>query len=306
MFDYDVVIIGGSLAGLTAGLHLVRQKHQVALLEMGIPGGEAVNMEYVEGYPGFPDGISGTQLVTELTDQATDKGLELVMTEISGIQRRTNYHWVKCADGNGYATGIVIIAEETHHKKLGVPDEEKFTGRGISNCAMCDGSFFKEKVVAVCGGGDSGITDAIHLTKLASRVIVLEVLPQVTASAVLKERALSNPGLEIRTGIKVEAIVGEYQVEGIELVNADGQRETLKVDGVFVKIGREPHTEYLKDLVPLDSQGRILVNDRMETGVPYILAAGDIRSGSSNRIMDSAEDGTRAAITAGELLKEME
>jgi len=306
MFDYDVVIIGGSLAGLTAGLHLVRAEHQVVLLEGEIPGGEVVNMEWVGGYPGFPDGVSGTELVTELMNQAIDYGLELVMTGVSGIQRRTNYHWVKCADGKGYATGVVIIAEETQHKKLGVPGEDRLTGRGISNCASCDGSFFKEKVVAVCGGGDAGITDAIYLTKLASKVIVLEAMPEITAGAALKEGALSNPGLEIRTGIKVKAIIGEQQVEGIELVNADGRSETLKVDGVFVQIGREPHIDYVKGLLPLDSQGRIIVNDRMETEVPYILAAGDIRSGSINQITANAEDGTRAARTAEELLKEMD
>ena len=225
--------------------------------------------------------------------------------EIVEIKLFTNGRYVRCASGTGYMTTVVIIAGGSHSKKLGVPGEEKLQGKGVFNCAFCDGSQFADQVVAVCGGGDAGITEALYMTKLASRVIVIEAMPALTASTILEERASANPKLEIRCGTKVEAIVGDSQVEGVELLDVEGQRETLKVDGVLVHVGLEPNTSYLKDLVPLDSGGQIIVNERMETKVPYILAAGDIRSGSPNQIITAAGDGATAALSAERLLQEL-
>jgi len=305
MFDYDVVIIGGGPAGLTAGLYLGRAKRRTLLLGKEIFEGPVVNIEWIENYPGFADGVAGAQLVSEMVTQATKYGVQIEQAEVVGIELYTSSRWVKCADGSGYTTTVVIIAGGAHHKKLGVPGEEELRGKGIFNCALCDGGKFAERAVAVCGGGDSGITEALYMTKLASKVIVVELMPALTASAVLQERALANPKLEIRTGVKVEAIVGENQVEGVELVDAGGQRETLKVDGVLVQVGVEPNTDYLKGIVPLDGQGKIIVNDRMETEIPYILAAGDIRSGAPNQIITAAGDGAIAAIAAEKLLQEL-
>jgi len=305
MFDYEVVIIGGGPAGLTAGLYLSRAKRRTILLGKEIFEGPVVNIEWIENYPGFADGVAGAQLVSEMVTQATKYGLQLEQAEVVGIELLTDYRRIKCADGAGYTTAVVIIAGGAHPQKLGVPGEEKLQGKGIFHCALCDGGKFAEQVVAVCGGGDSGITEALYMTKLASKVIVVELMPALTASAVLQERALANPKLEIRTGVKVEAIVGENQVEGLELVDAGGQRETLKVDGVLIHVGLEPNTDYLKGIVPLDSQGRIIVNERMETEIPYILAAGDIRGGSLNQIITAAGDGATAAISAEKLLQEL-
>jgi len=305
MFDYDVVIVGGGPAGLTAGLYLGRAKRRTILLGKEIFEGPVANMELIENYPGFADGVAGAQLISEMVTQTTKYGVQLEQAEVVGIELYSNCRWVKCADGAGYTTAVVIIAGGTHHKKLGVPGEEKLQGKGVFNCALCDGGKFAERVVAVCGGGDSGVTEALYMTKLASKVIVIELMPALTASAILQERALANPKLEIRTGVKVEAIVGENQVEGVELTDAKGQKETLKVDGVLVQIGVEPNTDYLKGVVPLDTQGRIIVNERMETEVPYILAAGDIRSGSPNQIITAAGDGAIAAISAEKLLQEL-
>ncbi len=305
MFDYEVVIIGGGPAGLTAGLYLGRAKRRTILLGKEIFEGTVVNIEWIENYPGFADGVAGAQLITEMVTQATKYGLQIEPAEVAGIELYKDCRWVKCADGSGYTTSVVIIAGGTHHKRLGVPGEEKLRGKGIFNCALCDGGKFAERVVAVCGGGDAGLTEALYMTKLASKVIVVELMPALTASAVLQERALANPKLEIRTGVKVEAIAGENQVEGVELVDAGGQRETLKVDGVLVQVGLEPNTSYLKGIVPLDRQGRIIVNEMMETEIPCILAAGDIRSGSSNQIITAAGDGAIAAISAQRLLQEL-
>ncbi len=305
MFSYDAVIIGGGPAGLTAGLYLSRAKRRTVLLEKEIFGGPIMDYECIENYPGFTDGVSGAHLASEMVTQATKYGLKLELAEVVGIELFTSCRLVKCADGTDYTTTVVIITGGAKPKKLGVPGEEKLQGKGMFNCAFCDGGQFAERVVAVCGGGDSGITEALYLTKLASKVILMEAMPVLNASAVLQERALANPKLEIRTGVKVEAIVGESWVEAVELLDASGQRETLKVDGVLVHVGRDPNTTYLESIVPLDSEGRIIANDRMETKVPYILTAGDIRSGSPNQIVTAAGDGAMAAISAERLLQEL-
>jgi len=306
MFEYDVVIVGGGPAGLAAGLYLSRGKHRTILLEKESFGGYIKNVEWIENYPGFAEGVAGAQLASEMVTQATKYGLQLEQAEVVGIELYSSSRWVKCAGGTGYTVSVVIISAGSRLKKLGVPGEEVLQGKGVFNCALCDGGQFRERVVAVCGGGDSGITEALYMTKLASKVILIEAEPSLTATAVLQERASANPKLDIRCGVRVEAILGDSQVEAIELLEVgSGQKETLKVDGVLAHVGLEPNTSYLEGIVPLDSQGQIIVNDRMETDVPYILAAGDVRSGSPRQIVTAVGDGATAAISAQRLLQEL-
>jgi thioredoxin reductase (NADPH) len=304
MFDYDAVIVGGGPAGLTAGLYLCRGNWRTVLLDKESFGGYIKNIELIENYPGFADGVSGAQLATQMVNQATRYGLRLEQTEVVGIEVFSSSKWVTCVDGKGYTTAAIIIAGGSIPKKLGVPGEEELRGKGVISCAFCDGGQFVDRVVAVCGGGDSGITEALYLAKLASKVVVLEVMPKLNATAILQDRVRDNPRMEVHCGVKVEAIVGKDKVEGIDISEAgNGKKQTLKVDGVLVHVGLDPNTGYLEGIVPLDSQGQIIVNEWMETEVPGIFSAGDIRSKSPRQVTAAVGDGAAAGIATQRFLQ---
>jgi thioredoxin reductase (NADPH) len=306
MFDWDVVIIGGGPAGLTAGLYLGRANRRTLLLDKDSFGGYIRNVESVDNYPGFADGIAGAELASGMVRQATKYGLQTELAEVTGIELFSGCRWVGCAGGQGYTTEIVIIAGGSRNRKLAVPGEESLRNKGVFSCALCDGGQFAGRTIAVCGGGDAGVSEALYMTKIASRVVLIEAEPKLTATAVLQERAYANPKLEIICGVRVDAITGDDRVKGIQLTGNPGKakRGTREVDGVLVQIGLEPNTDYLDGIVPLDSRGQIIVNGRMETEVPYILAAGDIRSGSPRQVVTAVGDGAIAAITAQGLLQE--
>jgi thioredoxin reductase (NADPH) len=284
MFDYDAVIIGGGPAGLTAGLYLARAKFRTLLLEEESFGGKIKNVEWIENYPGFAKGIAGVQLANEMEAQAVNYGLRREMGKASGLEVFSESRWVSCADGRGYTTSVVILAGGSRPKKLHVPGEDALEGKG-----------------------DSGITEALYMSKIASRVILIEALPKLTATALLQERLAANPKITIRTGNRVEAIAGNGHVEGLAIKDVTtGQSETLKVDGILVHIGLDANTGYLEGIVDLDSHGQIIVNQKMETSVPYILAAGDIRSSSPGQVATAVGDGTTAAMSAIRLLQNRE
>jgi thioredoxin reductase (NADPH) len=305
MFDCDVVIIGGGPAGLTSGLYLSRANRRTVLLDMDSYGGYIRNVELLENYPGFADGVAGAQLALEMVKQAEKYGLQMDLAEVTGIELFSGTRWVGCSRGQGYTTNVIIIAGGSRHKKLGVPGEAEFEDRGVFNCAFCDGSHFADRVVAVCGGGDSGVTEALYMSKIASKVILLEALPVLTATAVLRERAEANPRLEIHTDMTVEAITGSDKVEAIECLEvSSSKKEKIKVDGVLVQIGLYPNTGYLEGVVPLDEQGFIIVDENMRTEIPGVFAVGDIRSGSPRQVVTAVGDGAVAAIAAQRFLQE--
>jgi thioredoxin reductase (NADPH) len=295
--DWEVVIVGGGPAGLTAGLYLSRAGQRVILLEKEGFGGRIKNVAWIENYPGFSAGVAGPQLASEMVTQATKYGLKLEQREVVGIELFSDCQWVACDNGGGYTSGAIIIAGGSRPKKLGVPGEEKLQGKGIFHCALCDGGEFVDKIVAVCGGGDAGVTEALYMAKLASKIILIEWEPRLTASPILQKRLSDNPKVEIRCGVKVDAILGENRVEAIELSQRGiGTKETLKVDGVLVYVGIEPNTSYLTDIVPLDGDLQIMVNDKMGTQIPSLFAAGDIRNGSPRQIVTAVGDGATAAV----------
>lgn len=304
MYNYDVIIIGGGPAGLTAGLYLSRAKHPTILFEKESFGGYLTKLECIENYPGFAEGVSGAHLASEMMTQAAKYGLHLKQAEVAGIKNFSLSRSVKLTGGGAYTAKVIIIAGGARPKKIGIPGEEELQSKGVMYCSFCEGSQCINKVVAVCGGGNAGITEALYLTKLASKVILFELEPVLTADAIIQERALANPKLEIRCGVKIEAILGKGKVEAVKFVDMkNGQGQELRVDGVLVHVGLEPNTSYLKGIIPLDNEGKIIANERMETKIPYILAAGEVRNGSSGQIITAAADGAKAAFTAIELFQ---
>jgi thioredoxin reductase (NADPH) len=305
MADWDAIIIGGGPAGLTAGLYLCRGNWRTLLIEKESVGGYIMNVATIENYPGFPDGVIGSELGMEMKNQATKYGLKIERGEVIGVQASPGRKIITCAGGNSHTAPAVIIAGGSVHKKLGVPGEERFQGNGVIYCGFCDGGQFFDRVLAVCGGGDAGITEALYIANIASKVIVIEAMPALTATAILQERARENPKIEIRCGVKVVEIVGGEQITGVEIVGGKGEKETIPVDGVLVHVGLDPNTGYLEGTVPLDEQKQVKVNQAMETEIAGIFAAGDIRSGSPRQVSTAVGDGAIAAMAAQRFLQKL-
>ena len=296
--NYEVVIIGGGPAGLTAGLYTARARLDSLLIEKGLVGGQIKNAELVENYPGFPNGVSGYDLGELMHKQAEKYGLKTIIGEASGIELRGEEKVVKTTEGD-FTTRALIIAGGSSYRKLGVPGEEEFTGKGVSYCATCDAGFFQEQPVAVVGGGDAAITEALHLTKYASKVTVIHRREQLRASRILQEKAFTEPKIDFLWDSVVNRIEGDDLVRtiGIKQVKT-GESSVLEVNGIFVAIGFIPDTDYLKDILTLDDLGQIITNEKMETEIPGILAAGDIRKNSARQAITAAGDGATAAINA--------
>ncbi len=272
------------------------------LLDKDAPGGYLRNIELIENYPGYPDGISGAQLATQMVAQAQKFGVQMQTAEVTGIEFFSGTRYVACAGGQGFTTNAIIVAGGSKNKKLGVPGEAELAGKGVFECALCDGGHFAGQVVAVCGGGDAGVTEALYMSRIAAKVIVIEAMPKLTATAILQERIAAAPNITVRLGSNVTAILGKDKVEAVKLATGS-KKETLKVEGVLVHIGLEPNTGYLADLVPVNQQGQIIVNRIMESEVPYLFAAGDIRSNSPRQVVAAVADGAVAAINAEKLLQ---
>jgi thioredoxin reductase (NADPH) len=299
---YEVIIIGGGPAGLSAAIYTARARLDSLLIEKGLVGGQIVNAERLDNFPGFPDGISGTKLAELMHEQATKYGLKTTIAEVTGVRLEKELKVIETASGS-YRTRALIIAGGCHRQKLGVAGEAEFTGKGVSYCATCDGAFFRELPVAVVGGGNAAVTEALHLTKFASKVTVIHRRDQLRAGKILQEKAFSEPKIDFRWDSVVSKIEGKDLVSGLKLRDVKTSREsTLSVSGVFVSIGFIPNTEYLKGVVPLAENGAVITNDLMETEVAGIYAAGDIRKGSPRQVITACGDGATAAIQATKFL----
>ncbi len=300
---YDVVIIGGGPAGLTAGLYTGRAGLKSILLERGVFGGQIINARLVENYPGFPEGISGAELGDSMYQQAIRYNLETLTTEVTEAKSE-NIYTVYTTEGS-IQTKSIIIAAGSEYRKLNVDGEKRLSGYGVSYCATCDGLFFRGKNVAVVGGGDTAITDALELTQHANKVYLIHRRDQLRAGKLLQKRALTHPKLEFIWDTVVDEVLGDKMLSGLALYNVKtGQRSNLKVDGVFIAVGLKPYSISFSNILELDNEGYIITDQTMATSAASIFAAGDIRRNSARQIASAVGDGVTAAMSAFKYIQE--
>jgi thioredoxin reductase (NADPH) len=300
MDDQHLIIIGGGPAGLTAGLYASRAQLKTILLEAMIPSGQAYMTERIENYPGFPDGISGRELIERFAQQATKFGLEIQQfTKVDSVALQGDKKVVTAGEKK-FSASALIIATGAQANKVGIPGEEEFTGKGVSYCATCDGAFFKEQDVAVVGGGDTALEDALYLSRLARKVFVIHRRDQLRAQKVLQDRAMNNPTIEIIWNTVPKEIKGEGSEKVFLLENVkDATERELAVSGVFIAVGQNPNTDCVRGVVELDDKGYIITNHDCATSVPGICAAGDVRQKGLRQISTAVGDGA-LAVTAVE------
>ena len=255
--DYDVLVIGGGLAGMTAGLFAARYGLKTGLVERMIGGAQIINIERVENYPGFPQGVAGPELAAAVQEHAMDAGAEFIMAEVTGVSR-DGPHKIVSADAANYRAKAVIVSAGSSLRRLGIPGEEEFYGRGVSHCATCDGPLYMGQVVGVVGGGDSAADEALTLTQYAGRVLLFHKSQQLDAQKVLAERVYEDRRIEVVYNSTVEAVIGEDTVSGVRVRNVVTNIENVvDLTGLFVYVGLEPNSQMLQGLVKLDSAGHI-------------------------------------------------
>ena len=297
--EFDVAIAGAGVAGLTAALTAARLGCKTLVLSGDVLGGLLISIEKVEGFPGFVEGVPGYDLCPMIQEQAVAAGAQFTSGGLEGFDRQ-NGGWLLESGDTKVRARAVILATGATLKELGVPGEGRLRGKGVSHCASCDAPLVRNKTVAVVGGGDSALQEALTLAAFAERVIVLQRGADLTAQAVYRDRVASHPKIEIRFDTVVEEVLGDGKVGGARIRDTNGNASTdLELAALFVYIGLEPATTFVKAHLKLDPSGRIPVDARMRTELPGVFAAGIVRSGSVGRAVASAGDGTIAAIDGG-------
>ena len=301
--EYDVVIIGAGPAGLTAGIYTARDRFSTLVIERGIIGGNITTADDVENYPGFPEGITGFDLTAKMHEQATKHGAEVINANIDKLEVSGAKKIVHTSEGV-FTARAVIIASGTERTKLNTPGEEELTGRGVSYCATCDGPFFKGKTIAVIGGGNAALSEALHLTKFAAKVYLVHRRDAYRATVAVVEKIEKNNKIEPILDTVVTKIIGESKVSGIEIKNVkEGKTTNLDIDGIFIAVGLVPNTGFVKGMVEMDQQGSIIVNEKLESSLSGIFAAGDVRANSVRQVVTAAGDGAHAAFNTREYLE---
>ncbi|HBC94683.1 MAG TPA: thioredoxin-disulfide reductase [Pelotomaculum sp.] len=298
----DLVIIGGGPAGLSAGIYSARAALNTLLLERGVPGGMVVNTQNIENYPGFP-GIGGPELMMQMEKQARGFGLEIMPLNVEKIEPSATDITV-VTDKGSIKTDALILATGAQPQLLNVKGEAEYTGRGVSYCATCDGAFFRGKKVAVVGGGDAAVEEAIYLTKFAEKVYVIHRRGELRATKVVQQRAFTNPKIEFVWHSVVDEINGTDTVEVALLRDVRNNfRSRLSADGVFIYIGYQPNSNLVKDIVKMDDKGYIITDENMLTSQPGIYAAGDVRQKLLRQVVTAVADGAIAAVAAEKYLE---
>ncbi len=287
---HDVIIIGSGSAGYTAAIYSCRAGRKTLLLAGSIPGGQLMITSDVENFPGFPQSILGPELME--------------YDDVSKVDFSTQPFTVT-AGMHSYQGRTVIIATGANAKWLEIPSEAKFKGKGVSSCATCDGFFFKDKEVAVVGGGDTAMEEASFLANITRKVTIIHRRDKLRASQIMQDRVMNNPRIQFAWDSQVREILGDQKVSGVRLENVkSGKETTLTADGIFVAIGYEPNTQVFKGIIDLDGKGYIVTKNETETNVPGVFAAGDVRDHRYRQAVTAAADGCKAAMDADRFLAE--
>lgn len=304
---YDVVIIGGGPAGLTAGLYSSRAKLKTLLIERMIMGGQVMTTTKVENYPGFPGGIDGPDLMVRFQEHCQEFGLETTTGEVTALRLDGPVKILK-VDGQEVKARAVIITTGAEPSKLDVPGETEFTGRGVSYCATCDGAFFREQTIAIVGGGDTAAEEALFLTRFASKVYLIHRRDSLRATKLLQDRVFANPKIEVLWNSVVQDVRGDSSgMTSISLLDRQtGTTRDLPLQGLFVAIGVTPKAHFLTEVLELDADGHILTDAECRTSLPGVFAAGDVRKKILKQIATAVGDGAVAAIMAEKYLDDLE
>lgn len=300
--QYDVVIIGAGPAGLTAAIYACRAGLKTAVVEMGAPGGQATSTDIIENYPGFTEGISGPELMMNFYNQAIRFNCEYISGEVSALEAQGKMKKVITSQGV-VECKAAIIATGASHKPVGVEGEKRLRGRGISYCATCDGFFFRGKKVAVIGGGDSAVKEAIYLANLVEHVTIIHRRDNFRASKILSDKALQAPNIKVVWDSVVDEMLGENKLEKLRIHNVKTQESSeLTVDGVFLYVGTQPNTSFLDASIERNPQGYILTNQRFETSVPGVFAIGDCCQKETRQVATAVGDGASVLAAVEEYL----
>ena len=295
---HDLIIVGGGPAGLAAGIYGVRAGLSVVIIERAMPGGHAATTHYIENYPGFPEGVSGVELAEKMKQQALRFGVDIVGAEAKSIIKKDKSVVIR-TDSRELEAPAVIVAIGTNWKKLNVPGEDELRGRGVSYCATCDGPLFRKRDVAVVGCGNSGIQEGKFLLQFVNNITFVEFLRHVTADKMTYDLVKDDRRATFLMNHEVVSINGQVRVESITVKDRKtGEEKKVDVSGVFVYVGLEPSSDFLKEVVELDAKGFVVVSERMETSVPGIFAAGDICSKAIRQVVTACAEGATAAINA--------
>ncbi len=300
MLTYDIVIIGCGPAGMTAAIYALRAGKKVLLLEQETIGGQIASSPVVENYPGFKS-ISGSELANNLYEQVTELNGDFEIDKILNIEDgevKTIY-----GEDNTYKARAIIIATGAKYRHLGLPNEENLIGNGIHFCVACDGAFYKDKTVAVIGGGNSALINAITLSKICKKVYIIQIIDKLTGEKALVEKVIDDKNIEKIFNSQVEKLIGDETLEGIVIKDKDNEKRTITLDGMFISIGQIPQTDIFKNLIKLNEQNYIVANEDKETSVKGIFAAGDCIEKKVRQVTTAVNDGTIAALSANKYLE---